>query len=70
MNMGRVLTHVSLATLLVAGVLAYLAKPVSSRVEASDAGYSRGVVVADRDGYFVVTLGEVALIFAADSSSG
>ena len=34
MNMGRVLTHVSLATVLAAGVLAYLAKPVSSRVEA------------------------------------
>ena len=68
--MGRVLTHVSLATVLAAGVLAYLAKPVSSRVEALDARYSRGVVVADRDGYFVVTLGEVALIFAADSNSG
>ena len=68
--MGRVLTHVSLATLVAAGLVAYFAKPVSTRIEAVDAGYSSGVVVADRDAYFVVTLGEVALIFAADSSSG
>ena len=68
--MGRVLTHVSLATLVAAGLLAYLAKPVSTAVEAVAAGYSSGVVVVDRDGYFVVMLGTVALIFGADSSSG
>jgi len=68
--MGRVLTHVSLATLVAAGLLAYLAKPVSTTVEAVAAGYSSGVVVVDRDGYFVVKLGAVAFIFGADSSSG
>jgi hypothetical protein len=68
--MGRVLTHVSLAALVAAGVLAYFTKAISTTLAAVGAGYSSGVVVADRDGYFVVRVGEVALIFATDASFG
>jgi hypothetical protein len=69
-NMGRVLTHVSLATLVAAGSLAYLAKQVSSAVEAGGAEYSRGVLVTDGDGYFRVTLRRLPLIFSADFVPG
>jgi hypothetical protein len=68
--MGRVLTHVSLATLVAVCLAAYLAKPVLTAVEAVDAGYSSGVVVADRDGYFVVTLGRLPLTLSADFIPG
>lgn len=68
--MGKALNHVGLAALVAAGLVAYFAKPVSTRVETVGAGYSSGVVVTDRDGYFVVTLGEMPMILSTEFIPG
>ena len=68
--MGKVLTQLSLATLVAAGSIMILSKPMPSAVDAVDFGNAGIVVVGDAQGYFIVTIGQVQMIFATDASSG
>jgi len=69
-NIAKVQNLVGVAALVAAVSLAYLAKQVSTAVEAGVTGYSSGSVVTEEDGYFVVTLGKVPLIFSTDFIPG
>lgn len=64
--MRKVLAQISLALLLMAGSIVILSKQAASALDAVDLGYSSGVVVTDRSGYFIVTMGQVNLILTSD----
>lgn len=68
--MDKVVTQVSVALLVAAGSIVSLSTHMTSTVEAVDIGSSSKVVVTDRDGYFIVTMGPVEMILASDSAGG
>lgn len=64
--MGNVVTRFSFAMLVAAGSIVILSKQAASIVNAVDLANSSGVVVTDRSGYFIVTMGQVEMILAAN----
>jgi hypothetical protein len=68
--MGKVIAHASVAVLIAACSTGYPAMQESPAVALPAAGHHSGVVSAEGDGYFVVTLGGVPLILTADFVPG
>ena len=68
--MGKVLAQFSLTMLVTAGSMVLLSNPLASAVNAADFRHPSAVDVTDHDGYFIVTLGKVQLIFVTDAGSG
>lgn len=68
--MDKVVTQVSVALLVAAGSIVSLSKHMTSAVDVVDVGSSNEVLVTDRDGYCIVTMGPVHLILATDSAGG
>jgi len=68
--MGRVITQVSMAILMAACSTGYPAMQQSPTVAFAPSGHYGNVMSVDGDRYFVVTLGGVPFILAADFVPG
>jgi hypothetical protein len=68
--MGKVITQVSVAMLVAACSTGYPVIQDSPAVALASVSNHGGVVSAEHDGYFVVTLGRVPLILTADFVPG
>jgi hypothetical protein len=68
--MGKVMTQVSMAMLMAACSMGYPAMQESPTVVPPVTVHNSGVVSAEGDGYFVVVLGGMPFILAADFAPG